>query len=388
MRVNGGRGLLAVLAGASAVTVATCLSSEASTAFDSYTLWDMLGANLQMKLMALFGSTLIALVGVLPLLVIPVNTRFDEDGLASRNLRMLLGFACGGLLADVFLHLLPEAAQRAREAQEEGKLHGLNSDTFVNCWVITGIMVFMLLEKVVVATEGPCPVPDTDPCAPGEKESEKHDHDHDHGHGHSHDHDLAEPLTPGKGEKGQGLKIGQVSSTNATAVTAAASKTPCCSGCADGSGCGGECVNAAGVLNLMVNTLDNFTHGLAVAAAFCMSIKVGMLTTLAIVLHEIPHEIGDYAILIKSGFSRPRAIFWQLCTSSGGIVGTIVGLTIEGVGQATTWILPFTAGGFIYIALVSLAPDLLTPLRGWPWWRDIVHVLVGGAVVGAAAMVE
>ena len=59
-----------------------------------------------------------------------------------------------------------------------------------------------------------------------------------------------------------------------------------------------------GYLNLLANGIDNFVHGLAVSASFLTSFKLGMLTAIAILIHEIPHEIGDFAILLRSGFSR------------------------------------------------------------------------------------
>ena len=59
-----------------------------------------------------------------------------------------------------------------------------------------------------------------------------------------------------------------------------------------------------GYLNLLANGIDNFVHGLAVAASFLTSFKLGILTAIAILVHEIPHEIGDFAILLKNGFSR------------------------------------------------------------------------------------
>ena len=77
-------------------------------------------------------------------------------------------------------------------------------------------------------------------------------------------------------------------------------------------------VDPAGYVNLIVNSMDNFTHGLAVAGSFCVSNWAGITTTAAIVIHEIPHEIGDYAILIRSGFDTRQAIMSQLLTSAGG----------------------------------------------------------------------
>eukprot|EP00051_Salpingoeca_urceolata_P006431 m.85077 g.85077 ORF g.85077 m.85077 type:complete len:180 (-) comp14829_c0_seq2:543-1082(-) len=143
----------------------------------------------------------------------------------------------------------------------------------------------------------------------------------------------------------------------------------------------------AGYLTMVLNTLDNFTHGLAVAAAFCMGPQHGWLTTGVIIMHEIAHEMGDFAILMRSGFSKKSAILVQLGTSVGGLAGTFVGLTIEGVGRGTLWILPFTAGGFLYIALSSLVPELLEGRsKGSGFAGDVLLYVLGGVVLVGAAI--
>lgn len=119
----------------------------------------------------------------------------------------------------------------------------------------------------------------------------------------------------------------------------------------------------AGYLNLLANSIDNFTHGLAVAGSFLVSLRHGILATFAILLHEIPHEVGDFAILLRSGFTRWDAAKAQLLTAGAGLMGALVAIGGSGVTSAmearTSWIMPFTAGGFLHIALVTVLPDLL-----------------------------
>lgn len=79
-------------------------------------------------------------------------------------------------------------------------------------------------------------------------------------------------------------------------------------------------------------------------------------------LHEIPHEVGDFAILLRAGFDRWKAAKAQLLTATGGLLGAVTALMAESAEEAgikTAWILPFTAGGFIYIALVTIVPELV-----------------------------
>ena len=86
----------------------------------------------------------------------------------------------------------------------------------------------------------------------------------------------------------------------------------------------------SGYLNLIANVIDNFTHGLAVGGSFLVSFRLGALTTFAILIHEIPHEVGDFAILLRSGFNKWDAARAQLFTASGGIFGAMFAVLSSG----------------------------------------------------------
>lgn len=85
-----------------------------------------------------------------------------------------------------------------------------------------------------------------------------------------------------------------------------------------------------GYLNLVANTMDNFTHGLSLGGAFLVSLRLGIFTTFAILVHEIPHEVGDFAILLNSGFTRWHAAVFQLLTAGGGLVGALTAINFSG----------------------------------------------------------
>ncbi|KAF6106274.1 solute carrier family 39 member 13 [Phyllostomus discolor] len=197
------------------------------------------GERLDTWICSLLGSLMVGLSGVFPLLVIPLEmgtTLRSEAG--ARRLKQLLSFALGGLLGNVFLHLLPEAWAYTCSSSLGGEGQSLQQQQQLGLWVIAGFLTFLALEKMFLDS----------------KEQEG---------------------------------ANQVS----------------------------------GYLNLLANTIDNFTHGLAVAASFLVSKKIGLLTTMAILLHEIPHEVGDFAILLRAGFDRWSAAKLQLSTALGGLLG-------------------------------------------------------------------
>ena len=96
--------------------------------------------------------------------------------------------------------------------------------------------------------------------------------------------------------------------------------------------------------------------------SFLASFKMGVITTFAILIHEIPHEVGDFAILLKSGFSRWEAGKAQIWTASVGMLGALAALSLDSVDSLearTSWILPFSAGGFLNIGNLHLITKLL-----------------------------
>nr|VZI33206.1 unnamed protein product [Spirometra erinaceieuropaei] len=114
-----------------------------------------------------------------------------------------------------------------------------------------------------------------------------------------------------------------------------------------------------GYLNLAANATDNFTHGLSIGVSYLASNKCGLLTTSCILIHEVPHEIADFVILLRSGFTRWTAVKAQLLTASTCLMGTLSVLLVSSDSKDAPTVLPFTAGGFLYIALVSLLPSLI-----------------------------
>ena len=146
----------------------------------------------------------------------------------------------------------------------------------------------------------------------------------------------------------------------------------------------------AAYLNLAADFTHNFTDGLAIGASYLAGHSVGLITTFTILIHEVPHEIGDFAILVQSGYPKHKAMLLQLLTAVGAMAGTVCGLLADEVGTtaATGWILPFTAGGFIYIATVSVIPELLEDSSLKQSVMEVLALFVGIAMMVLICFIE
>ncbi len=118
-------------------------------------------------------------------------------------------------------------------------------------------------------------------------------------------------------------------------------------------------VKPLGAIILFADGMHNFIDGIIIGLSFLLGIEVGIATTLAVVLHEIPQEVSDFALLLHAGYSRGRALFLNFISSSMAILGTIVALFI---GVRLENFIPIglavAAGGFIYVAGSDLVPEL------------------------------
>jgi len=211
-------------------------------------------------LVSVFIVSLISLIGLTTLSIATEHLK--------KMLFVLIAFAAGALIGDVFFHLLPELVDG----------HGYSVFSAVS--IVAGLLVFFVLEKFVHWRH--CHMPDT-----------------------------------------------------------------------------GEHMHPFVVTNLVGDSIHNFIDGIIIAVSYLVAIPVGVATTVAVLFHEIPQEIGDFGVMLHGGFSKKKALVYNFLTALTAIVGAVVALALQGrVESADRFFLPFTVGAFIYIASADLIPEL------------------------------
>lgn len=252
-------------------------------------------------LAALASTGLISLAPNLLLILFPKYAS-GEGNRSSVALTLGQALAAGGLLGDVFLHTIPHTAA------EGGHESGL--------WILLGFSVFLVAD-MLLRSMGSSPS-----HSHSHKKKEKVEEDHPHNF------------------------------KNTTEMTSISSKF------------------STILLNLAADAMHNFTDGLAIGASFSVSAhrdpnasftsllkSRGGLATISILMHEIPHELGDFAILVKNGMSKRQAIAAQFGTAIAAMLGTVTGLLLQDFAGDSLMLV--TAGGFVYLAACNILPEIL-----------------------------
>ena len=232
---------------------------------------------------------------------------------------MLISYAIGAMLGAVFLEILPEAINAT--VKNGGSVQATTTT------VLFGILLFFGLEKLVIwrhchgdhcevhaiHIEENCPEmhPDSDAKSVTKYKAVSVKQPsislHSHSHSHSHDYD------------------------------------------------GGR----SGMMVMIGDTFHNFVDGILIASAFMVDIKVGIVTSAAIIAHEIPQEVGDFLILLHSGYSKKQAFLFNLVSSFATVVGgTIAYFALQHVQTWAPTILGFAASSMLYVAVADLIPSL------------------------------
>ena len=162
--------------------------------------------------------------------------------------------------------------------------------------ILAGILGFFVLEKLLIWRH----------CHSGSCEAHSDEDDHDHGHSHSH-----------------------------------------------------GAAKSAGALIILGDSIHNFVDGVLIAAAFLTDVQLGIVTSLAVAAHEIPQEVGDFAILLHSGYSKSKALFYNMLASLTTVLGGVLAyFGLEDLHDSLPYFLVLAASSFIYIAVADLIPSL------------------------------
>jgi zinc and cadmium transporter len=140
----------------------------------------------------------------------------------------------------------------------------------------------------------------------------------------------------------------------------------------------------AAVLILVGDGVHNFVDGVLIAAAFLTDPAVGVVTTLAVIAHELPQEVGDFMVLLNAGLSRTQALALNLAASLTAVAGGLVGyLLLDTATLAIPYVLALAAASFIYVAVADLIPDLHRQHSRTPAAAQVALLAAGVAIVFA-----
>jgi len=299
----------------------------------------------------------------------------------------MVAFAVGGLLGDTLFHLLPEIfLGEAEPSHARFILVNPNKNILLGVAIMVGFLTFVAMDKGLrIATGGEGGHDHSQPPSSPEQEQD------------------ATATTTSSAPKPMDGEL--KARKSAPPSTSPASSSP-----TEKKAEASPSIRLSAYLNLLADFTHNITDGLALSSSFYASPTLGATTTVAVFFHEIPHEVGDFALLIQSGFSKQMAMGAQFVTALGAFLGTVLGILVqelgssgivgEGgvrgevggkglVGTGLGWgdlLLPFTAGTFLYVGTVAVIPELLEtgPDKGVEVRKTAMQF--GAMAVGAGIM--
>ncbi len=151
--------------------------------------------------------------------------------------------------------------------------------------------------------------------------------------------------------------------------------------------CGHAHAYSLAPINIIGDGVHNFIDGLVIAGAYATNITLGIATTISIIFHEVPQEIADFGVLLYSGWSKKKAIIFNLLSALTAIVGTIIGLILaHETHHFTVFMLPLAAGNFLYIAASNLLPQLHRHCKAKDTFYHLLAIAIGIAIILAVTI--
>ncbi|KAF2858230.1 Zinc/iron permease, partial [Piedraia hortae CBS 480.64] len=280
------------------------------------------------------------------------------------SLNTMVAFAVGGLLGDTLFHLLPEIfLGEVAPGQVKAVLVDPSKNLLLGVAILGGFLTFVAMDKTLRIATG----------------------------GHEH-HSPPRPVE----------SASSVTSAVNTADGAARRRKPEPPAQVAAPEPPEKAVKQSAYLNIIADFTHNITDGLALSSSFYASPALGATTTLAVFCHEIPHEVGDFALLIQGGMTKSVAMGLQFVTALGAVLGTLIGICIQEMGGSAstssqagllgtslTWgdmLLPFTAGTFLYVGTVGVIPELLET-KSSNKWSETRNTLIQFLAIGVGASI-
>jgi zinc and cadmium transporter len=144
-----------------------------------------------------------------------------------------------------------------------------------------------------------------------------------------------------------------------------------------------------GIMNLIGDGFHNVLDGMIIGGSYLVSIPLGISTTLAVILHEIPQEIGDFGILIHAGYTIRKALFFNFLCALTAVLGAVLTLAIGLKSESVSaFLVPFTIGSFVYIATADLIPELKKETALKKSLLQLLFILLGAGVMGILLLLE